>query len=324
MLLLLLFLSGSGGAVEPVNDEPERETSRTAQIFRALDDVELSDAWGWLETRRDSLSRNVSTVGRNLDDWLAGEFVGERENQSYLRIRFNQRVGRHTTYTSNARVSGRVDLPQASERWQLIFESEDQERSSISEQRLDNIYPSSFSGGFRYALEDRGGWQFNHDVGVRARIPLDPFYRFRTRYGRDLGEEWRLGLHHRVSYYHNDGWTQDARLFFNRDLTDSVLFRVSSEAKYLHKGRVTEFAQYLSVFQSMGEFETMTYEVGVIGINRPTTRIDSYYAQVVYRRAIHEDWLVMELAPQLLTKRARNWRPDPRVQLSIEVYFFDF
>jgi len=327
VLVLVLLFSGAGSVVASASDnapEPEQESSRSAQILRALDEVEFRDAWDWLETRRDNLSENVSAVGRNLDDWLAGEFVGARDNQSYLRLRLNQRVGRHTTYTSNARISGRIDLPQASERWQLIFESENQERSTIGEQRLDHTYPSSVSGGFRYALEERGGWQFSHDVGLRARIPLDPFYRFRTRYGVDLAGLWRMGLHHRVSYYHNDGWGQDARVFFTRDLTDSVLFRASSEAKYHHTDRITEFAQYVSIFQSLGELETMTYEIGVIGMNRPTTQINSYYAQMAYRRAIHEDWLVMELAPQLLTKRAENWRPDPRVQFTIEVYFFDF
>ena len=45
--------------------------------------------------------------------------------------------------------------------------------------------------------------------------------------------------------------------------------------------------------------------------------------QMVYRRAVYEDWLVMELVPQLISEQHHNWDIDPRVQLNLEVYFFD-
>ncbi len=330
---LWLVAPALGMAAEPDESEQSRPQSSSEsqgrarsdeQLLKLLEEVELRSAWDWLESRRDDLSRNVTDAGRNLDDWLAGEFVGERENESYLRIRLNQRVGRHSTYHSTARISGRIDLPQASERWKLIFESESQQRRTLVQQRLDNFHPSSLTGGFRYELLDRGDWQFNHDIGLRARIPLDPFYRFRSRYGTELGENWGLGLDHRLYYYHQDGWAQDGRLYFSRELADTMIFRLSSEARYQHHLRQTEFAQIASIFQALGDLETMTYEVGVLGKNRPNTRINSYYAQILYRRAIYEDWLVMEVVPQLLTERAESWRPDPRVQFNIEVFFFDF
>jgi hypothetical protein len=296
------------------------------RVLRALDEIEVvSDAWDWLEDRRDELSRNVTSAGRNLDDWLAGEAVGERYNQSYLRLRLNQRVGRHNNYFSTFRISGRLDLPRASERWKLILESESQERTSMQQQRLDNIVPSSFSGGFRYELEERGGWRFNHDVGMRARLPIDPFYRFRSRYGRDLGEEWRLGVNHQVHYYHNDGWGQDVRTYFGRELSEDLLLRITTDVRYQHTGRrKIEFGQYVALHQSLGELRTLSYEAGVLGVTRPSTRIENYYGQVVYRRAIHQDWLVMELVPQLVTERSNSFKVDPRFQFNLEIYFFDF
>ena len=297
------------------------------QVRRVMEELEtdLQEAWGWLGERRDDVSRNVATTGENIDDWLAGDVVGERANQSYLRIRLNQRIGRHNTYHSNARIGGRLDLPRASERWSLIFESESEERSTLREQRVDNIYPSSFRGGFRYELDERGGWSFSHDIGARARIPPDVFYRFRSRYSTVLGEHWDSSLRHRVYYYHEDGWGQDMRLAVGRDIGDSFYLRVGTDLNYQHTSlRELEFSQNVSLNQDLGEFETISYEVGLLGTNRPHTKVEDYYAQMVYRKAIYEDWLIMELVPQMLFEKEKSWSPDPRVQFNLEVYFFDF
>lgn len=306
-------------------DVSEPDNKVNDNIFtRSLADFEDSSAWRWLDARRDGVSQNVSVVGRNLDDWLSGEGVGERSNESYMRIRINQRVGRFNAYHSNARIGGSIDLPRATERWKLIFESENTERDTLRNQRLNNVSTTSFAGGFRYEHPERNGWRFNHDIGMRARMPLDPFYRFRIRYGVDLSDQWYAGFRTRLFYYNNDGWGQDTRVFFTRTLTEQLNFRVDSEVNYLHAERLTEFSQSVSLHQALGERETMTYEVGLIGQNRPVATVDNYFIQMVYRKAIYEDWLVLEVVPQLLAEHEYNWKPDPRVQLNLEIYFFDF
>ena len=50
-----------------------------------MEEITETTAWSWLENSRDTVSRNVSGAGRYLDDWLAGDGVGEHSNQSYLR-----------------------------------------------------------------------------------------------------------------------------------------------------------------------------------------------------------------------------------------------
>lgn len=304
--------------------EADSAESASNLFRRTLDELEFERTWRWLEEQRDDMSRNVSVVGRNLDDWLAGEGVGERSNQSYLRLRMNQRVGRFNRYYSNARISGRIDLPRTAERWQLIFESETAEQNSLRDQRLSNMTPSSFTGGFRYEHPERNGWRFNHDIGARARFPIDPFYRFRVRFGRDISQTWYAGFNNRIYYYLNDGWGQDARVYFNKTLNSKLNFRIDTEMKYRHDERLTEFGQSLALHQELGERETMTYELGLIGRNRPIASVENYFVQMVYRRAIYEDWLVLEVVPQLLFEKHYNWQPDPRVQLNLEVYFFDF
>src|SRR5690606_36940160 len=190
-------------------------------------------------------------------------------------------------------------------------------------QRLENVSSSSFIGGFRYELPERNGWRFSHDVGLDSSIPVDPFYRFRMRYGANITENWYLGFNNRMFYYHHDGAGQDTRLFFSRPITDTLNFRIESEVNYRHKKRLTEFGQSIALYQELGDMETMTYEVGLIGRNRPVAEVDNYFAQMVYRKAIYEDWLILEVVPQLLFENRYNWEPDPRVQLNLEIYFFE-
>lgn len=311
-------------AVSERETDAELETdSEPGVLIRAIEELELEEAWRWLEERRDGVSRNVTNVGRDLDDWLAGEVVGERANESYLRVRLNQRIGRFDTYLSKADISGRIDLPRAAERWKLIFETENTEQNSLSNQRLNNLNSSDFTGGFRYEFPEWNGWRFNSDIGVKSSIPLDPFYRFRTRYGADLNDDWYIGFSNRIFYYHHDGLGQDTRLFFTRPVTSVLNFHVESEINYRHDGRLTEFAQSVSLHQELGPQSTMTYEAGLIGQNRPKAGVDNYYAQMKFRKAIYEDWLIMEVVPQLLFEERYDWEPDPRVQLNLEVYFFD-
>ena len=307
----------------PVLAQPDED--RPGLHLPNMDSIRETGAWSWLENQRDTVSRGVSGVGRYLDDWLAGDGVGEHSNQSYLRLKLNQQVSETGAYYSNLRISGRVDLPRATERWKLIFESEQTDQESIQNQRLSNIRPSEFSGGFSYQLpETNSGFRFTHDVGVKGRIPLDPFYRFKTRYGHDLSETWALGVDHKLWYYHVEGWGQDGRLFFTRRLRDDMFLRFDTEAHFRNRHDAVEYAQTVALHRTLGERETLTYEGGVIGNTRPTSRINSYYAQTVYRKAIHEDWLVMELVPQLVMERDNDWKVDPRIQFNLEIYFFDF
>jgi hypothetical protein len=299
-------------------------TEDSPDLFdRAFDNIGQSRTWQWLESQRNDLSSDVGSIGRNLDDWLAGEGIGERANESYVRLKVNQRIGRMDTYYSNIRLGGRIDLPRTSERWKLIFETETTEQNSLRDQRLNNINASSFTGGFSYELPERNGWRFNHDVGAKSSIPIDPFYRFRTRFDTTLGEDWFFGLSNRLFYYHDDGFGQDTRVFFSREISSQLNFRVETEVNYRHNERLTEFGQSVALFHALGDQETLTYEVGLIGLNRPLKTVDNYYAQMVFRKAVYQDWLVLELVPQLLFEDRYDWKADPRVQLNLEIYFFE-
>ncbi|MFT7470427.1 MAG: hypothetical protein ACI8XU_000315 [Kiritimatiellia bacterium] len=280
--------------------------------------------WQWLLGPREVVSRNVTALGRNLDDWLAGEGIGNQPNQTYLSVRLNQQLGSLDGYHSRARIGGSLDLPRVSERWKLIFESDAEELNSLEGEVLGDEVSGEAIGGFSYQQKLGGSWQLDHTVGLRDRLPADPFYRFKARHQRTLNSDWSLSYQQKIWHYKTQGWGYDTDISFNRKISASKILQISSEIKYQQDRKSTDFSQILALHDTRAEYETLSYELGVLGSNKPNSRINDYFMGARYRQAIEGDWLFVELVPQLLVSRVENWRPEIRLILNLEIQFFDF
>ncbi|MEX0964626.1 MAG: hypothetical protein WDZ52_11370 [Pseudohongiellaceae bacterium] len=281
------------------------------------------DSWQWLDRGRNQVSQNVTALGRNLDAWLAGESIGDNSNETYLRIRFNQQTASLDGYHSRLKLDGSLDLPQTSKRWKLIFESDATELNSLQGSILRKEDSAESIGGISYQQSTSGAWQLNHSIGFRARLPTDPFYRFKSQYEHRLNDEWSLGYRQKIWHYRSQGWGYDTDISFNRKLDRGRILRISSEARYQQDRKVTEFSQSVTLLEALEQFETMSYELGILGINTPNVRINDYYIGMQYRRAIRDQWLFLEVVPQLVVSRDENWRPQPKLMLNLEMLFFD-
>lgn len=282
-----------------------------------------ANPWQWLEGRRDQVSRNVTALGRNLDAWLAGEGLGDQSNETYLRVRFNQQLGSFNGYHSRVKVGGSLDLPRVSERWKLIFDSDDQELNSLGDNALGEETSGQSVAGFSYQQRAGDLWQLSHTVGLRDRVPIDPFYRFKAQREHRINDAWSLGIRQKIWHYKSQGWGYDTDVAFNRELAPGKVLRVSSEIKYQQQRAQTEFSQSIALHNALDQYETLSYELGILGSSKPNVRIDDYYVGTRYRRAIRSDWLFLEVLPQLVVSRDENWRPEPRLILNLEVLFFD-
>lgn len=309
-LLVTVIAMGLGGPVRAAEADAEEDPD--------------ASRWQWLEGRRDQMSRGVTALGRNIDDWLAGESISPERNETFLRLRLHQQLGSLNGYHSKLKVGGSLDLPRTSERWKLVFESDNEELNSLQDNVLGEESSGQATGGFRYLQVLGENWELSHDVGLRGRLPVDPYYRARARYQRDLGETWSLRFSQKAWYYRTDGWGYDTDLMFSRALGPDKVLEFSSEVKYQQSRGQKEFAQSASIHQSLADLRTLSYTLGLIGYSEPNTRISDYYVETRYRRAMREDWLFLEVAPQIIVSRDENWRPEPRLLLNLELLFFDF
>jgi len=281
------------------------------------------DPWQWLERERNQISQNVTALGRNLDAWLSGESIGDNSNETYLRIRFNQQAASFDGYHSRLKIDGSLDLPQTSKRWKLIFESDAAELNSLEGSVLRNEASTESIGGLSYQQSTDSAWQISHSIGFRSRVPADPFYRFKAQYEHQLNDDWSLGYRQKIWHYQSQGWGYNTDVSFNRKIDQGKILQISSEARYQQESELTEFSQTIALHNTLDQFETMSYELGILGINTPNVRIDDYYVGAQYRRAIRGQWLFLEIVPQLVVSRDERWRPQPKLMINLEMLFFD-
>ncbi|MBL4581438.1 MAG: hypothetical protein JKY29_06430 [Gammaproteobacteria bacterium] len=287
------------------------------------DTLTETNPWQWLERGRSQISQNVTALGRNLDAWLSGESIGENSNETYLRIRLNQQVGSFDSYHSRIRIDGSLDLPQTSKRWKLIFESDAAELNSLEGSVLRNDASTESIGGLSYQQSTNGSWQVSHSIGFRSRVPADPFYRLKTQYEHQINDDWSLGYRQKIWHYRSQGWGYNTDASFNRKISQDKILQISSEVRYQQEREQIEFSQTIALHSTLKEFETMSWELGVLGINTPSVRIDDYYIGAQYRRAIRGQWLFLEVRPQLVVSRDENWRAQPKLMINLEMLFFD-
>lgn len=281
------------------------------------------DSWQWLERGRSQISQNVTALGRNLDAWLSGESIGDNSNETYLRIRFNQQAGSFEGYHSRLKIDGSLDLPQTSKRWKLIFESDAAELNSLEGSVLRNNPSTESIGGISYQQSTSGSWQLGHSIGFRSRLPADPFYRFKAQYEHQINDDWSLGYRQKIWHYRSQGWGYNTDISFSRKIDQGKILQVSSEVRYQQERKQTEFSQTIALHSTLKQFETMSYELGVLGVNTPNVKISDYYVGAQYRRAIRGQWLFLEVMPQLVVSRDENWRPEPKLIINLEMLFFD-
>ena len=296
----------------------------TATAAEATEPDTGTSPWQWLEGRRYQLSRGVTALGRNLDDWLAGENIGELTNETFLRVRLHQQAGSLDGYHSKLKIGGSLDLPRTSERWKLIFETDNDELNSLQDNVLGEDKSGEAVGGFRYLQELGEDWELTNEIGLRGRLPLDPYYRLRARYEHSLGDTWSLGFSQKIWYYRTDGWGYDTDVMFSRPIAADKVLDISSEVKYQQSRRQKEFGQSVSIHQALGDLRTLSYTLGLLGLSEPNIRVNDYYVEARYRRALREDWLFLEVVPQVVVSRSENWRPESRILLNLELMFFDF
>jgi len=282
-----------------------------------------ANQWQWLDRQRSEISVRVTALGRSLDAWLSGESIGDNSNETYLRIRLNQQATSLDGYHSRLRVDGSLDLPQTSKRWKLIFESDVAELNSLENSVLKNEESTKSIGGLSYQQSTDGPWQISHSIGLRARVPADPFYRFKAQYQQQISDHWSLGYRQKIWHYQSQGWGYNTDITLDRKLEQGRILRVSSEIRYQQESRQTEFSQTIALHSAIKQFETMSYEAGILGVNRPNVRIGDYYVGAQYRRAIRGQWLFLEVRPQLVVSREENWRAEPKLMVNLEMLFFD-
>ncbi|MDX1451715.1 MAG: hypothetical protein R3183_04090 [Oleiphilaceae bacterium] len=283
-------------------------------------------AMDWLREKRNYWGNLVDRTGRRLDGFFAGRNAIERSNDSFVKLGLLARQERGGRSYLEPILKFRLDLPTLEERLKLVFESESDDAKSLAEKNKertaapDQDLKQTATGALRYQTPPEKRWRASTSVGVDLEVPPDFFWRARGRYRWDITPAWSFEAQQNVYYFHKSGWGETTRFTFERSSAELV-FRTTSEARYLHDERRMEFSHGYSFLKELSPIRAINYQFGILAENKPHRVITDYYANVVYRRKLSQDWLFYEITPAVNFPRDESYSLVPSLVTKIEIVF---
>lgn len=288
--------------------------------------------WGWLagflSRHERAISSGVVATGRWVDDLFASEAeyggAPDADGGNRLRVGLTMRVDDDGSLHDEPSIEGRLALPRTRRRFSIFFENEQEDLTGDEREVQDR--PLEAGDGALAGLEYRklrpSGWELTTDAGVRVRSPIDPFARARVR--RDFAPgAWGLRLGQSLFWFREDGAGARTHMRWTRPLAENRLFRSTTVATYRDQEERFFYGQDLQLVRRLGPLRAFAWELRVRGESEPVNRVTSYAYGVRWRRAIHEDWLFLELRPEVLHEREDDFGAQPRLFLTLDAVFGD-
>ncbi len=274
---------------------------------RDLEPEMMEQPLDWLINQRNNWSSRIGTIGRKVDGFFGGREAADRSNDSFLRIGLFSIFEAGEAPELDPDFKFRLDLPSTKERFKLVLESQTDEFLELENRRNRQARQSrerESSSGFLRFISAPEHWQFNTDIGIRFRVPLDPFVRFEVEREWPLKREWFFRFEQAYYYFHSKGWGHRTQFFFERDLSEVVFLRFLTQARFEQDDDTWDFSQSATLFHQLDFRSATRYQVGWVGENQPQPRTTEYFISTTYRKSVYSDWLFLEVTPALTFSRA--------------------
>ena len=327
LCLWLNYLVIPASAEESQSTETSSVESKTEQNLPAEPKAEPEQSTlEWLRDTRNDWGEFIGNTGQRLDGFFAGNEAIENTNESFLKLALKATQSKNGHSELRPIIKFRLDLPALQKRLKLVFESEPAETQSLEELNRsrtsdqDEKVRDTAIGAVELKTKPSHRWNASTSVGTKIRLPIDTFWRTKGNYRWQISERWSLNLRESLYYFHLDGWGETTQLTFERD-SDHYVFRSKLEAKYLHEQRKMEFAQVFSLLKELSPIRAISYQLGILGENKPEVQTTAYFVNTTYRRKLYSNWLFYEMTPELLFPRDESFKLSPSITAKIEIVF---
>lgn len=274
----------------------------------------------------DRLQADISERWFDLVDRIDRLFGDERIEDdvrgSQVRCGVGLRWDRADGWSLQTRVRSRVDLPRTEQRLQLIFdnltETEDPLQRSPIADTVDTSRPDT---GLRFLVRETARVRLSTDLGARLGEHPQAFGRLRMRYVRPLGS-WELRLTETAQWYTSDGFVVSGEMRWSRLLRDGWIFRSSTRLTWeQERDGVTPSQTIHWLYAPPHARGGHRFTISAEWPETPSGGYSSYGVEYAYRRLLGRPWLAIEFAPGLSCRESRNFEPDPRCTIMVEVIF---
>ncbi len=312
---------------DAVEKQPSKDEDSLELIEIPLATIKKTSKWA--ERQRDFLSDTFYNSAVGLDNWMGGERTEDvlKKDESYIRVRLRSSLRKSGEHEREAHVKMRLDLPNTRRRIKLFFESSEEDTDSL----LDKTLPSAIDtnqksnresvAGFRFFNNEKRKWKISNDIGIRSRLPLEPFWRFEARRTWQLPGVWVGTIEEKLWYFDAKGFGTETKLYLDRPIKDDYSLRLSSQAQYQERYGYWQFVTAVSTVHLLNENSSIAYGVGVTSNSRPSFRAESYFITSTYRKKLYKDWLFLEVRPELVFSKGNDFDVEPAITAEIDIYF---
>ena len=308
-LVLLLAASLAGGGAARADgadgtDEKGGPADEEPGLFGRMGEA--------VDSTRDRASERFTDFVSSVDGFFADGTDSAISNESWARIRVEAVKPGGESLGFDGTVKLRVVLPQAQQRFRLLFSSEDDEVSGVGE---DGVARSprieSESGGqdvslaLRFIRTARATSRVNFDLGLRQRQGLiQLFGRLNTVAESEIGGGWSGRAANSFYYYAKSGYEDRLRLDLSRPLLgrENVYFRTSTGLDWLKGLKGASFSETIGLYGDLGERTAIALE-GLAGystaVNEGVPRFRGTQIRVRFRQSVWRPWFFYEVWPSV-------------------------
>ncbi len=286
----------------------------------------VSELLDTADAPRNYWSGKFVDFANDIDRFFGDPRYFQEANKSVLQLNFTkvQQPGGGGNIVLDGQA--KMDLPSTERRFKLMLESNPEKNVSGDATQVrpvianDVVTSNNPSAALRYEKPAESPWHYSADMGVEARVPLQPFVRTRGSYSIPM-DMWRMKIAETVFWFGSIGVGETSQLDLEKFISESVLFRTTSTATWMNDPHNFDLRQDFSVYHTVNERTAMLYQASVIGASQPQLEATEYVLLMLYRYRLHRKWVFFELSPQIHFPKAADFQLSPLLQLRLEFLF---
>ena len=282
-----------------------------------------------MDAPRDYISGKIVSFAESIDRFFGDDRSYQESNQTLVQLDATRITGYGSTHRFVLSGKAKIHLPTAEKRMHLLLETNPDKNISGEQAQGQSVIlnqvdtPESYAAALRYEKdkEVEKPWYFSADAGIQFHgIQTDPFTRARGSYSIVM-EPWRLKVAETIYWFNTIGTGESTQIDAERFIGDSLLFRSTSYANWLHEKQNFDLRQDLSIYQTLNERNAMLYQFSMTAISNPEPQVTDFILLILDRYRLHRNWIFLELNPQLHFPKERQYRSSPAISFRLEMLF---
>ena len=283
---------------------------------------------GFLDKTHNILSHSVIGLSDSIDSLFGNERIDEEDKRSRLKFNFTSSLVEGQGFKNRFRTSLRLVFPRLEKKLALVVkdisDSFKQEDGDEGQSDLSDATKETGLGTYLhwFTAEERN-FRLNNDAGVRFISPLDPFVRMRLRKSWYPSMDFELRLTGNIFWFKSKGFGHRWRFEADRKVSEKYLFRFDNQASWVQRDGFFNFSHGPVIFHKINSKNVISYGSAVESTSH-SVEVQNYKAYVGYRSQFYQDWLYIEIQPEVNYPREREFRLTPILHFKIETVFGRF